>query len=319
MLRLIVVPLDGSSFGEQALPLAVRLAERHHAELELVHVFESIAPYMVQGAPPLDPALDAELRSDRQKYLDFVAERLRRTTSVKVDAVALSAELGADDVVSTLVDHLTERRADLAVMATHGRGGLSRFWVGSVATGVVRRSDKPALLVRATERPSTETPSLRHVLIPLDGTPADDEALDNAIAAADVNSPEFLLVHVREPLTYFGDSALAPIAQEELESAMKEYLEKVARRIRARGFTATTEVIVDPSPAGAILHVADARDIDLIAMETHARKGVSRLIHGSVTDKVIRGARVPVLVHRRRAELEQGTTAAAANSATEWR
>jgi nucleotide-binding universal stress UspA family protein len=89
---------------------------------------------------------------------------------------------------------------------------------------------------------------------------------------------------------------------------MAQYLEEIARRIRPRGFSVTTRVAVDPSPVHAILELANERGVDLIAMETHARSGVSRLVLGSVTDKVVRTARMPVLVHRRRATAERASS-----------
>src|SRR5690349_11335657 len=122
MPRLVVVPLDGSRVGEQVLPLAVDLATRQSAGLELVHVFDALPPYLVQGAPPFDPALDMELRRDRQKYLERVAERLRAAAHLDVTCRMLDGT----DVVATLADYLGERRADLAILATHGHGGFSK-------------------------------------------------------------------------------------------------------------------------------------------------------------------------------------------------
>lgn len=295
MLKLIVVPLDGSAFSQQVLPLAVRLAERHGAEIELVHVFEALAPYVVQGAPPIDPLLDTELRRDRQKYLQHMAARVGEITSVKIAARVLNGT----EVVTTLTDHLTERGADLVVMATHGRGGFSRMWIGSVAMGVVRRSSVPVLLVRTSEwgPPNVEAPELRRILVPLDGTPADEDAIESALAVAERTKPEFLLLHVREPVTYFEGPGTAPLVEAEFEAAMSEYLNQVARRIESRGFSAMTHVMVDLSPSSAILQAAEAWNVELIVLETHARSGASLLLHGNVTDKVIRGARVPVLVH----------------------
>src|SRR5690349_6526601 len=311
MLRRIVVPLDGSRFGEQVLPLATELAERHRAELELLHVFEALAPYLVQGAPPIDPEFDIELRRSRQAYLDQVAGRVRASTSVKVSTNTVDGT----EVVSTLAEYVADRHADLVIVTTHGRGGLNRLWVGSVATGLIRRSDVPILLVRASDaRPNDGIPKLRKILVPMDGTPADEEGLDDALAVALPTEAEFNLLNVREPAASFEQDALAPndlpeydgdttavepYAASELEGMMNDYLDQIAARIRSRGFSATTQVVLDRSPANAILQVADAWDIDLIVLETHTRPGISRLLHGRVTDKVIRGAHVPVLVHRR--------------------
>src|SRR5690349_4937456 len=120
MLSHIVVPLDGSPFGEQVLPLAVHLAERHHAELELVHVVEALAPYEVQGAPPIDPALDSEIVRERQRYLERVADWLRSESGATIQPRTLEGS----DVLETLTAHLAKVHADLVVVATHDHGGL---------------------------------------------------------------------------------------------------------------------------------------------------------------------------------------------------
>src|SRR5689334_5506629 len=164
MQRRIVVPLDGSPFGEQALPLAVELAKQQRADLELVHVLDALPPYLVQGAPPIDPAFDAEVGRDRQRYLERVAERLRTTAPVNVTCLTLQGT----DVGATLAAHLAERHADLAVLATHGRGGVNRLWLGSVAMDLVQQSSTSVLLVRAGEsgQPEDMVATPRRILIP---------------------------------------------------------------------------------------------------------------------------------------------------------
>lgn len=299
MLKLILVPLDGSAFGEQALPMALRIAEREHAELELVHVYGIFPPYFTQGAPPLDPRLDEELRKDRASYLDAVAEWLRRSTTVPVKATLLDGPV----VGSTLVEHIATRGADLVVMATHGRGGLSRVWLGSVASDVVRNSIAPLLLIRPSESGS-RTEAARpfgRVLIPLDGSPAGEEAIEHAVAVAGDPVVRYYLFHVIEPVAYLAESAdMAFVHETKLEAAAQAYLEAIADRIRARGFEVDTRVLSHPQPARAILEYADEIQADLIAMETHGRSGLTRLLMGSVVDKVVRATPLPVLLHRPR-------------------
>jgi nucleotide-binding universal stress UspA family protein len=303
MLRLIVVPLDGSGFGEQALPVALRLAQRERAEIELVHVHETLPPYMTQGAPVIDPRLDLELEKDRRAYLDAIATWLGRSASVQVTAVLLEGE-----VEPTLAEHIENHHADLVVMATHGRGGLSALWIGGVASELARHSSAPVLLVRPTESGSRAqaAPPFRRVLIPLDGTPAGEEAIDHVLAVAGDQGVEYLVLHVVTPMTYLGDpSGIALVSEIDLQQAMLAYLDEVAGRIRSRGFHVETRVDVHPSPARAILDVARARGTDLIAMETHGRNKAARLLLGSVTDKILRAATAPVLVHRPQAETRE--------------
>lgn len=309
MLSHIVVPLDGSPSGEQVLPLAIHLAERDHAELELVHVFEALAPFEVQGAPPIDPELDSEITRERQKYLERVAERLRSSSSAKIKTRSLEGS----DVVATLTAYLAEVHADLVILATHGGGGLSKFLPGRVPSALVRNANAPVLLMPASDSRGEPRRTFRKLLMPLDGTPMDEEAIDDALALVVPNEAEFVLLNVREPVAHFEQDALTPddlpelnepntaalqtYAASEIEGGMEDYLEAVARGIRSRGFTATAEVISDRSPAKAILTVADAREVDLIVAETRATDGIARFLRPRVLDKVIRDAHVPVLAH----------------------
>lgn len=300
MLKLILVPLDGSGFGEQAIPMALRIAERERAELELVHVYEAIQPYRPQGAPPLDPTLDIELKKRSKAYLDAIAEWMRRHTSAPVAATVLDGPVGP-----TLVEYIATRRADLVVMATHGRGGLSRLWLGSVASDLVRNSSAPVLLIRPSESGSRTqaAPPFRRVLIPLDGSPEGEEAVEHATAVAGDPGVQYVLLHVITPILYVPDPASVVYPDEtEMQEWAKEYLGAVAERIRARGFAADFRTARHPQPARAILECADEITADLIAMETHGWSGVTRLLLGSVTDKVLRAATVPMLVHRPRVD-----------------
>jgi nucleotide-binding universal stress UspA family protein len=297
MLKLVIVPLDGSEFGEQALPLANVLAERQRAAIELVHVYETLLPFQVQGAPPIDPVFDLDLRRDRQAYLDRLAEWLRGTTAAAVTAVLLEGETAA----AAIREHVARRHADLVVMATHGRGGLSRFWIGTTSLDVMRHSPAPVLLFRPEAKGSKAraVEPFARVLIPLDGAPADEEAIDHAIAVAGDRTVEFHLLQVIVPLAYFAEPVNTALLEDiELDEVARAYLEDVASRFRSRGLAVSIQVLHHSSPAAAILDVAGEHGVDLIAMETHGRSGVAKLLFGSVTDKVVRASEVPVLVHR---------------------
>jgi nucleotide-binding universal stress UspA family protein len=312
MLKLIIVPLDGSEFGKQALPFAIAIAERQRAAIELVHVYETLLPFHVQGAPPLDPTLDLDLHRDRQAYLDRIAAWLRETTTVPVTAVLLEGE----EAAPVIREHVERRHADLVVMATHGRSGLSRFWLGTTSMDVMKNSPAPVLLFRPDEKGAKTRPArpVGHVLIPLDGEPADEEAIDHAIAVAGPDKVEFHLLQVIVPIAYYAEPVSAAVLEDiELDDIARTYLDEVASRIRSRGLAVSTEVVHHPSPARAILDVADEHGVDLIAMEMHARSLVARLVLGSVTDKVVRASPVPVLVHRTPAR--QGEDAGARSEA----
>lgn len=298
MSRLVVVPLDGSDFGEQAIPLALRIAERDRVEVELVHVYEALPLWRTQGAPTLDPMLDVELRKDRKAYLDAIAEWMRRRGSGSATTIVLEGAVGP-----ALIQHIAARQADLVVMTTHGRGGLSRMWLGGVASDLARSSSAPVLLIKPLESGSRSqaAPPFRRVLVPLDGSNEGEEAVEHAMAVAAEPGARYLLLHVITPILYIADPASVVYPDEvEMTEWAKERLGAIARRMRSRGVAVEIRIVRHPQPARAILECADESDADLIVMETHGWRGADRLVLGSVTDKVLRAAAVPLLVHATR-------------------
>jgi nucleotide-binding universal stress UspA family protein len=311
MYRSLLVPLDGSPFGEHALPLALAVARRAGARLHLLHVED---PLPATGSPEMtaffDDDLAAQLRAHQQAYLD---EAVRRVKAVA--AVPVTSALCPGDVAPTVAAEATRVGADLVVMATHARGPLGRFWLGSVADELVRQAPARLLLVRPEEFPADlqREPALRHVLLPLDGTPLAEQMIEPAVALGSLLGAQFTLLRVLTPVVTTPYPALPggtagqltaslidrlQELQQHLRQQARDYLEQVADRLRGRALRVKTRVAVAEQPASAILQEAENQGADLIALETHGRRGLSRLFLGSVADKVVRGASVPVLVHR---------------------
>jgi nucleotide-binding universal stress UspA family protein len=308
MIRNVMVPLDGSTFAEHALPLALGIARRAGASLQLVRVHQMMPPPGVVGPGFIDH-LDLEVRKHELAYLDVVVRRLNAWPPVPTAVVLLDG-----DPVSALEDHAASAGADLVVMSTHGRGPLGRFWLGSVADELVRRLPVPLLLVR----PGDGAPDLgralapEHLLLPLDGTPLAEQILGPAVALGSLPGTRFTLVRVVKPalgLNHLPDggplAGMTPSLRAQVETAQKPlqdeahaYLKGVAARLRECDLRVQTRVIVEEHPAAGILREARAQAVDVIALETHGRRGLSRLLLGSVADKVVRGGTVPVLVHR---------------------
>jgi nucleotide-binding universal stress UspA family protein len=304
----ILVPLDGSTFGEHALPLAANLGRRAGAELHLVHVHQIVPPATVAGVTVMD-AIDMHLRQDEQAYLADVARRLTEKSPVRVKTTLLDG-----DVTPALKDYASKIGADLVVMSTHGRGAFGRFWLGSIADELLREMSRPVLLVRPQDgKPDIgREPTLRNILVPLDGTELAERILAPAMAMAELFDGSLTLLRVVQPVvrpSYLhegsGVAGLTHSVLEQVQTLQSErrdtaqmYLDRIAERIAGKGRRARTKVMIDEEPALAILLEAQAGNADLIAMETHGRKGLSRLFLGSVADKVVRGGVVPVLLHR---------------------
>jgi nucleotide-binding universal stress UspA family protein len=300
--RSLLVPLDGSEFAEHALPLAASVARRAGAGLRLVRVHVSLASPYSGSELAADVTLDATIRENESAYLEGVVNRLTASVPVHV-----SGTLADGPVADALHEHAQTVAADLVVMATHGRGGLSRFWLGSVADALVRRLPMPVLLVRPQDGAAdlTRDHVLHHILVPLDGSELAEQALGPAVVLGNLMQADYLLVRVVDPLQAAGlDTAGHPISglvaegRKRLLEHATAYLDGLAEQLREQAVQVHTRAIVSFQTAEAILGQAGTHPTDLITLATHGRGGLTRLLLGSVADKVMRGALTPVLVHR---------------------
>lgn len=295
MSRLILVPLDGSGFAETALPAALTMAKAWDAEIEAVTVHEPI--------PTLEHHLwDEASRQWTEGYLKDVVTRVEQATGAHLASATLN---GA--VADSLQHHAQERLADLVVMASHGRGPLTRAWLGSVADTFVRHATTPVLIVRPEEGRTpdlSEVVCFNHVLIPLDGSEESRVVLESALDLGRACECRYTLLRVYRFGEEFAAAYLphtvqlnAQVLAEGRDKALAD-IEAQAEELTARGIQAESRLVVDSSPAAGILRAAEELDVDLIAMATHGRAGIARMLLGSVTDKVLRGAHTPILVCR---------------------
>jgi nucleotide-binding universal stress UspA family protein len=277
------------------LPFALSIARRAGATLKIVHVHEAGAPRLHGKPLPIDAELDLQSCIDERAYLNSVSQRLTTSEDGPITTTLLEGP-----VAETLLDYISKRNVDLVVMITHGRGGFSSLFLGSVADRVMRHAPVPVLLIRPCET-SSDLPReavFAHLLIPLDGSALSEQILASAVELGRLMDAEYTLIQAIDPLiASYGPETYA-LTEHVLDQWMKDsraYLDRQAAPLRVEGLRVKTEVVVG-APAYAILDYARARGIDLIAMETHGRSGFSRLFLGSVADKVVRGAHTPVLL-----------------------
>ncbi|MEM7415267.1 MAG: universal stress protein [Gemmatimonadota bacterium] len=295
MIRSILVPYDGSSFSEAALPLALELSRRTEATLTLVTVIEGVTEFAF-------PEWEERAQTGARQTLEDIVERIDPLTNADIDYIVVHGE-AADTIASVA----RNERIDLVVMATHGRGAVSRAWLGSVADRFSRSTPVPTLLVRPV---GDDTPvthfghDFETLLIPLDGSELSEEALQHATAFGELFDSAY---HLTRVVSYPVDLTspylpqTATISQSVVDESKRcaaEYLERHADRMRRRGLRVTTSVCVDAQPGRGILSEAEAVGAELVAMATHGHTGLRRWVLGSATDKVVRGAHVPVLLHR---------------------
>jgi len=298
----LLVPLDRSLLAEEAIGYAAALARRCEAELDLVVVHEPF-PHV----DPDDPLwTEADLDRDQQ-YVEQIASELMTGAHLAVTCAVMRGEVG-----ETIRLRAQNVHADLIVMTTHGRTGLSRAWLGSVADSVMRHSFIPVLMLRPTETARERRaprPPFAHVLVPLDGSATAADILSTATDFARANGADVALLRVVPPvpmlvpLDIAAPVALGTTIPDEpattaLTAEKKTELAEVARQLRDRtGLAVEAHVYVGERPAAAISDFAAQHGIDIIAMTTQGR-GASRLLLGSVADKVLRSSGLPVLLRR---------------------
>ncbi|HEX5580635.1 MAG TPA: universal stress protein, partial [Gemmatimonadaceae bacterium] len=213
---------------------------------------------------------------------------------------------------AVLAAHLAGGAAELVVMATHRRGEMRRFLLGSVADELVRRATVPVLLVASGEdqgedpgegRAAREVADLSRVLVPLDGSSSGAAIIAHAVSVAGSAGVRYRLARVLDPVSAtVGPHLGVSVARTDIPRAHEEaerFLQPLVEAMRARGLDVETRVVVAPEPVGAILELAREFDAGLIAMETHGYPRAGRLLLGSVAGRVLSRTDVPVLVHRR--------------------
>ncbi len=298
MFNRIQVALDGSRFAEQSLPVAESLAKAFEATLDLVSVHEPVVGVEMEG-------WDQSAASWTEEYICRVSKEVADRSGLHVESKMLFGT-----PVRALLDHAGYTGADLIIAATHGRGVLSRAWLGSVADGLLRHSERPIMLLHPEEPngdgevESMDPRGWKRILVPLDGTEFSCGIIETALPLARKFGAALELVRV-VPFPMEVASPYLPTTvqmNQQVLSAAKEaaasWLEEKVAFVESRGVEAHAVVKVASQPASAICARAEEADVDLIVMATHGRKGLSRAFLGSTADKVIRSTSIPLLTHR---------------------
>jgi nucleotide-binding universal stress UspA family protein len=276
MFQKLLVPLDGTPQAAVALPLAGALARATGAELLLVRVV------------PRGSHTDRET-AGAVEYLDRVAAELRGDHLT----VHVHATVAQDGVEASLVREVGVYGADAVVMATHGRAGVARAVLGSVAAHVLTHTAVPIVLLRPGKRRVTQ---LRKLLVPVDGTPGSAAALSTAWALASATRSRVVLVEVVTPVVPFLSSAeLLPVWEEETQARATSYVLGLASALARAGVEAEGQTAIGLA-GPTIVSTAERVDADLIVMSTRALTGAARALLGSTADEVVRTAALPVLL-----------------------
>jgi nucleotide-binding universal stress UspA family protein len=296
----ILVPLDGSQTAEKVLPYARCLAGKFKVPVELLAVVDiaEVASHMAsEKARFLDTIIEDAVRHSTT-YLRGVA-----TTFAATGVVSCSVEKGkAED---TIIEKAAGDKTMLITMATHGRSGLNRFLLGSVAEKVLRGAANPLLLIRASEEAKSDgEATLKSVIVPLDGSELAEGVLPMVVDLAkqlDLEVELFRAYHIPYNV-YAGDEGFYAGNYDELLASVrdeaKEYLDKKAGELKRLGVAKVVCVTKEGFAGDEIIALGRKTADNLIAMSSHGRSGVKRWVLGSVAETVVRHSGDPVLINR---------------------
>jgi nucleotide-binding universal stress UspA family protein len=285
-MRSILVPLDGSRLSESALPIATALARAVRAEIVLVRAV------LAEGLEALDPEAQIDFEAEAEAYLLRVADGLETAGVSPVGRRVIQGK--ADQVIAQVA---LQDRADLIVIATHGRSGVTRLLLGSVAERVIWQVTIPVVLTRGEP---VWTRGREKLLVPLDGSPLSEAILPLAEQLGRALGLGVVLLHALEPLPpAVADEVTSrmTLVQERREAEMADRLARIGETFRPMGLRVQTMVRSGP-PAHVILDTAEAEKVTLIAMVTHGGTGAGRLLLGSVAQAVLKASPVPLLLCR---------------------
>jgi nucleotide-binding universal stress UspA family protein len=304
MYRNILVPLDASPFAEHALPVALSIARRANAKLHVTLVHAPLAATYGELPADVETALNSRHLHMEEDYLETILGQLRKAAP----SVPTSASLPEGPVAETIEEQAIKVGADLIVMTTHGRSEVGRLWLGSVADELLRFATLPLLLSKPQEATANLVADVtfRHVLIPLDGSTVSEQVVGPALELAKLMEADCTLLRAVEPLSQVFHSRTPTPAipddvkrfQAEQIRVARDYLEGVVQRVSSQAPRVQTAVPDAERAANAILNEIDARGIDLVALVMHSGRRVARRVLGSVSDKVLRAANVPILLYR---------------------
>ena len=291
----MLIPLDGSQVAEQVLPYARCLAKALKIPVELLEIVD-IETLRLLANPErgryLDTLLSEKMESSKS-YLEAIAQSFQGTQ------VTCVVEKGkAEEMV---IERAATDKDTLIVMATHGRSGIQRWVLGSVADKVLHGSTNHLFLIRANDQAKAggEAP-LKKVIVPLDGSPLAETVLPYVVDLAKKMRLEVVLVRAYALPTSTADEYQT--YTDELigliEAEARDYLAEKIKEAKAKGLENVSSVVNVGYGAEEIITLARNTPDNFIAMSTHGRSGVKRFVLGSVTDRVVRHSGDPVLIIR---------------------
>lgn len=291
----VLCPVDLSDLSMRALAHAAAIARWYGATLTVLHVVPSFEPRQVRTGA-IGDAVQFVQPMSREEVVRQLREAVR-ASGLDAPHATMAAEEG--DAAATIVDRAAALHADLLVLGTHGRSGVDRLLLGSVAEKVLRKAPCAVLTVppRAGDTPQAPV-EFKSILCAVDFSPSSLLALGFALDLARQAGGRLTMLHAIEWL------AEDDIARTDVLALRDELKERARMRLReavrgeSRTWSEITETVTMGRAHREILHHAEASRADLVVMGAQGRGGAGRLLFGSTTEQVVRAAGCPLLTAR---------------------
>jgi nucleotide-binding universal stress UspA family protein len=292
----IVVGLDDSEPSTVAVALAARLAREHDGRLFLCHSVNwlpVISELVASGATVDTEPIVAELKQAGQMLLDRAAETAKQ---IGVEAQRCVTE---GDPAESVLRIAADNACTAIVMGTHGRTGWKRLAIGSTTEGVLRGSTLPVLTVRPnTTRADDGRRCFERIVVAIDDSEPSDAAVRTVLAFPPEDCRDLVFCSVvdveRVPI---GHSAYSTAIHSDLHGQAWDLVRHAAGMARRQGIEAEAK-IVEGNTDAALVALARERKVDLLVVGSHGRRGLQRFFLGSVAERLVRIAPVPVMVVR---------------------
>jgi nucleotide-binding universal stress UspA family protein len=300
MYKKILIPLDGSETTENVLPYARALAKRLGIPVELLAVVDFTE--MARSVSAADGLFLDRLANDEARRSGVYLAGISQSFS----GIAARCLVKQGRAANIIVEIAAAEKDTLIMMATHGRSGLNRFFLGSVTEKVLRATSSPLLVVRAKEGTvAVGEVVFKSLVVPLDGSELAESVLPSVVALAKQLDLEIILLRAYAiPYGAYtvGEGFYDPVNLEAFMARLRQetidYLERKTAELKRRGIEKVSYIAREGLSADEIIKFAGATPDSLIAMCSHGRSGVKRWVLGSVTETVVRHAGDPVLVLR---------------------
>ncbi|SEP15138.1 Nucleotide-binding universal stress protein, UspA family [Halogranum amylolyticum] len=296
----ILIPTDGSDHVEHAIQYGLSLARRYDATVHALHVVDS-SP--IERKLELT-AIETDLATLPDTWYD-AGDTATQQIATQASEYGLDAvtEVRCGIPAREIAFYIADAGIDLVCMGTRGHSGLNRFLLGSVTVRVVRTVDVPVLCVKTkpTEKLSESElcEDFENILVPTNGSKQAQNAVSYALDLAQVYDATLHAIYVVDDRRAYASRP--GWTWDELKQTLEQHGETVLKPVQSQATTDEVAVVTKIPhgvPHQAILDYCDQHAIDLVVMGTHGRSGLSRQLIGSVSERVLRSAKIPILTIR---------------------